>query len=439
VYTFVGCAFLLVVVGLAKALSGPVTMAAAKESAEAALPPLTLILLLRAFAHGCVALTGVEAVSNGVQAFKQPVVRNAQITLYIMAAILGSMFLGVSYLAFTLGVTPKEHETVVSQIARTIFGTELFGEGFLYYLTQFSTTAILILAANTSFAGFPRLASILAQDRFVPRQLSNLGDRLVFSNGILVLGACALGLILQFGGNVHALIPLYAIGVFLSFTLSQSGLVVHWWHSQEKGRWWRMSLNLLGAVATGIVLLVIAVVKFTEGAWLVVVVIPVIIWLFRTTRHHYFQATSQLSLSDFERPRVTRHTVIVPVPPTPNKVVLTAVEYASSISKDVIAVTVNVDRKDRQEVEDTWRKFVEDVPLVVLDSPFRSVTRPLLRFIDEVEDLRSDDKLTVVLPEFVPAKWWHHLLHNQTSVVLKTALLFRPGIVVTSVPHHLRS
>jgi hypothetical protein len=238
---------------------------------------------------------------------------------------------------------------------------------------------------------------------------------------------------------VHALIPLYAIGVFLSFTLSQSGLVVHWWHSQEKGRWWRMSLNLLGAVATGIVLLVIAVVKFTEGAWLVVVVIPVIIWLFRTTRHHYFQATSQLSLSDFERPRLTRHTVIVPVPPTPNKVVLTAVEYASSISKDVIAVTVNVDRKDRQEVEDTWRKFVEDVPLVVLDSPFRSVTRPLLRFIDEVEDLRSDDKLTVVLPEFVPAKWWHHLLHNQTSVVLKTALLFRPGIVVTSVPHHLRS
>ena len=437
VYTFIGCAYALIVIGLVRGLAQgfqpkvPVIEAKLIEYSAA-------FLLLRAFAHGCVALTGVEAISNGVQAFKEPVVRNAQITLYVMGAILGTMFLGISYEAYLFGVLPRENETVLSQIARLVFGTGLSGTGVLYYVTQFSTMAILILAANTSFAGFPRLASILAQDRFVPRQLANLGDRLVFSNGILVLGTMALMLIVFFRGDVHALIPLYAIGVFLSFTLSQSGLVVHWSKIREPGRWWRLALNALGAVVTGLILLVISYVKFLEGAWLVVFAVPAVMYLFWKTRRHYFLVTAQLSLSGFERPRVARHTVIVPVAPAINRVVLTAIEYATSISTDVIAVTVNVDRQPREEIQKNWRRFVPDIPLIVLEAPYRSVVRPLLHFVDEVEDLRYNDKVTVLLPEFVPAKWWHNLLHNQTSLILKGALLFPPGIVVTSVPHHLR-
>jgi amino acid transporter len=440
VYTFLACAYGLILFGMYRGgvlgvESTPQVAAMQQESLAA----ISGFILLRAFAHGCVALTGVEAVADGVQALKEPVVRNAQITLYIMAAILGSLFLGLSYMAYLYTVVPKVDETVVSQIARQVFGTDAAGLGFLYYLTQFSTMGILVLAANTSFAGFPRLASILAADRFVPRQLSNLGDRLVFSNGILLLGGGALGLILIFGGSVHALIPLYAIGVFLSFTLAQGGLVIHWWRSSESGRGWRIALNTLGTLATGAVLLVIAYVKFLEGAWLIVIAVPALMWVFWITRRHYFQTTRALSLSDFERPSMARHTVVIPVPSTPNRVVLTAVEYATSISKDVIAVNVDTDGRDHAEIVGLWKKYVTDVPLVVLDSPYRTVIRPLLQFIDEVEDLREDDKVTVLLPEFVPDQWWHNLLHNQTSLVLKGALLFRPGIVVASVPHHLRA
>ncbi|MCL6480414.1 MAG: APC family permease [Firmicutes bacterium] len=439
VYTFLVTIYTLILAGLYRSGAGSAPPATVQSDALN-LSQLAMIFLLgRAFAHGCVALTGVEAISNGVQAFQQPVVRNAQITMYVMAAILGSLFLGLSYLATAFHILPKldGSETVVSQIARQVFGESVPGWGLLYYLTQFSTMAILILAANTSYAGFPRLASILAADRFVPRQLANLGDRLVFSNGILVLGAAALALIWSFGGNVHALIPLYAIGVFLSFTLSQAGLVVHWRKSREAGRWWRFGLNALGALTTGLVLLIIAVVKFQEGAWLVVVAVPAVMLLFWKTRRHYFELQTELTLADFEKPRVARHTVIVPVPIHLNRVVLTAIEYAKSISRDVIAVTVNTGEAKTDTLLHNWKKFVEDVPLIVLDSPYRSVARPLLRFIGEIEDLRTDDKVTVVLPEFVPQRWWHNLLHNQTSLILKGALLFRPGIVVTSVPHHL--
>jgi len=433
VYTFIFVTFLMVLVGLYRHFVEGVTIPP---------PPLTsahpeifgIVLLLRAFSQGCTALTGVEAVSNGVQAFEKPVARNAQITLYIMAAILGGMFMGISYTAFEFGVIPNNADTVLSQMARVAFGNA----SFLYYLMQFSTMAILILAANTCFAGFPRLASILATDKFVPRQLANLGDRLVFSNGIVMLGALATALIIGFQGDVHKLLPLYAIGVFLSFTLSQTGLVIHWMRHAEPGRGWRLALNALGALITFVVLLIITYFKFHEGAWLIVIAVPVIMGLFWATRRHYFRAKMQLSLSGFERPRILRHTVIVPVAPTPNRVVLTAVEYARSISKDVMAVTVNTEGLDDQEILATWRKLFDDVPLIVLHSPYRSVTLPFLRFVDEVEDLRTDDHVTVILPESVPARWWHNLLHNQTSLLLKGALLFRPGVIVTSVPTHLK-
>lgn len=440
VYTFLFCIYSMIALGIYRHWAGvtPEPAAALAEGAATTLGPITAFLVLRAFAHGCVALTGVEAVADGVQALKEPVVRNAQTVLYVMAAILASLFLGLSYLAYIYSIRPMAEETVVSQLARNVFTTDSIAGEALYYLTQISTMAILVIAANTSFAGFPRLASILARDRFVPRQLANIGDRLVFSNGILILAAGAFALIFVFQGDVHALIPLYAIGVFLSFTLAQTGLILHWWKSQEPGRGWRLALNALGALATGAVLLVIAVVKFHEGAWLVVVALPSVMYLFWKTRRHYFLATKQLSLSGAERARVTRHTVIVPVAPTPNRVVLTAVEYALSISKDVVPVTVNTDRRNREELLQSWKRVFPDVPLVVLDSPYRSVVQPLLRFIDEIEDLREDDKVTVLLPEYVPARWWHNLLHNQTTLVLKGSLLFRPRIVVTSVPTHLR-
>lgn len=433
VYTFIVVTFVMVATGLYRHFVEGVTIP--PPPIQNAHPEwLGIVLLLRAFSQGCTALTGVEAVSNGVQAFEKPVVRNAQITLYIMAAILGGMFLGISYSAFEFGIVPKHGETVLSQMARIAFGDG----SLLYYVMQFSTMAILILAANTCFAGFPRLASILAQDKFVPRQLANLGDRLVFSNGIVLLGVFASALLVYYEGDTHKLLPLYAIGVFLSFTLSQSGLVVHWTRTPEKGRGARLALNLIGALVTFGVLLIITYFKFFDGAWMIVIAVPVLMTIFWQTRRHYFRSSMQLSLSGAERPRIARHTVVVPVAPTPNRVVLTAVEYARSISKDVMAVTVNTDSHDPEEIQSRWRQLFTDVPLIVLNSPYRSVTVPFLRFIDEVQDLRHDDHVTVILPESVPARWWHNLLHNQTSLLLKGALLFRPGIIVTSVPTHLR-
>jgi len=431
VYMFVFCGVLLVAGGLFRAFWGAgVSREMPVMDAASQLPMWWLFL--RAFAAGCTALTGVEAVSNGVQAFEPPVSRNASVTLYWMAGILGTLFLGITVLANRFGVVPTDAETVNSQINRIVFGS-----GAVYYTIQVATTAVLILAANTSFAGFPRLASILASDRFLPRQLANLGDRLVFSNGILILGAAAGALIVAFSGETHRLIPLYMVGVFISFTLSQAGMVRHWRRSHAPGWRWRMALNAFGALCTGVVLCVVAAVKFLHGAWLVILAIPFVVLGFRAIRRHYFQATTELSLSGYEKPQATRHTVIIPVPAAPNRIVLTAVEYAKSVSRDVIAVHVATNGDTREDLRLRWKKFVDDVPLVVFDSPYRSVLRPLLRFVSEIELVRPDDKLTVLLPEFVPGRWWHGLLHNHTSLLVKGALLFRPGVVVTSVPYHL--
>ncbi|HEV8383252.1 MAG TPA: APC family permease [Candidatus Acidoferrales bacterium] len=431
VYWFVFSAYLLVIYGLYRAFGpSPIPPQSPQFPATAQLP--IVWLFLRAFASGCTAITGVEAISNGVQAFKAPVSRNASVTLFWMAGILASLFLAITVLAMRFGIVPVPEKTVVSQINELIFG-----RGAIYYMIQGATMAILILAANTSFADFPRLSSILAKDRFAPRQLSNLGDRLVFSNGVILLALAASALIVFFNADVNRLIPLYMVGVFVSFTLSQSGMVVHWKRLREPGYHWRMVVNAVGAVTTFIVLVVVGVTKFTGGAWAVIIAIPILVRIFLKTREHYFKLNLQTSLSDFDRPQVARHTVVVPVATVPNRVVLSAVEYAKSVSKDVLAVTVNVDGHDREEVRKLWKKHIEDVDLIVLDSPYRSVLKPLLRFIDEVEDLRTDDKLTVLLPEIVPAKWWHSLFHNQTSLFLKGALLFRKNIVVTSVPYHL--
>jgi amino acid transporter len=399
---------------------------------------LTTFLVLRAFANGCTAMTGVEAVSNGVPAFKPPEARNAAITLVIMAILCVTMFMGITLLAHAYHVVPLEerapgYETVVSQLARGVFG----GRGPLYYAVQAATMLILVLAANTAFQDFPRLASILARDRYLPRQFMNQGDRLAFSNGIVVLSMLAGILIVAFGGDTHSLIPLYMVGVFISFSLSQGGMVVKW--RRERGPGWRghAFFNLVGAVLTSLVLVVVTLTKFTEGAWIIVVLIPVLVLWFRSIHTHYTGVGAQLTLQGWV-PEPRRHnTVLVPIGGV-HRAVITAVQYARTLSPDVRAVYVDVDPRVTGEIRKLWEEWGQGVPLVVLESPYRSLMEPLLEYIEQVDDERPDDFVTILLPEFVPARWWHHLLHNQRALLIKGALLFKPSIVVTSVPFHLK-
>jgi amino acid transporter len=395
---------------------------------------LTWFLILRAFASGCTAMTGTEAISNGIPAFRPPESRNAAITLGWMATVLATLFVGITVLAWVLGVVPAENETVVSQIARG-----LFGRGAAYYLIQAATALILILAANTSFADFPRLSSLLARDRFVPRQFANLGDRLVFSNGVLVLGSFAAALIAAFGGETHALIPLYAVGVFISFTLSQSGMVRHWWNDRQPGWRRRLVVNGIGALATGVVTLVIAATKFTHGAWIVVVVIPMLVLTFLAMNRHYEEVRAALSLEGYEGPPEFQHTVLV-LTGDVHRGVVRAVQYARTLAPTaaVRAVYVETDPARTARLEDRWAKWGLGVPFVVLTSPYRSFLRPLLEYIDQIQSRGDDQMVTIVLPEFLPRRFWQHILHNQTALLVKGALLFRRNIVVADVPYLLK-
>jgi amino acid transporter len=447
--------------------------------------PLTLFLLLGAFSNGCAALTGIEAISNGVPAFKKPEAKNAATTLVIMAALLTTMFLGTSVLAYLYGVHPHEHETVISQFARIMFTGPM---AWFYYVVQIATALILVLAANTSFADFPRLGSLLARDRFLPRQFATRGDKLVFSNGIVMLAIFASILVIAFGGDTSRLIPLYAVGVFLSFTLSQSGMVRHWLKeraqsakrngnkrrgedihytqstvdaeplpdagleaSDQRGSTfvtdevtdsshWKKSIviNAMGATATFIVLCVFIATKFIHGAWIVVVVVPLLVFMFRAIHKHYVGVAKQLSTEGLEELRPIKHAVIVPISGI-HRGVVAALQYAKSIAPDrVQAVYVDFDEEATAKLREKWERWGAGVKLVVLPSPYRELTRPLLRYIARLERKNSNDVVTVLLPEFVPAKWWQHLLHNQSSLMLKGALLFKEGVIVISVPYHLK-
>jgi len=444
------------------------------------LQPLTLFLLLGAFSNGCAALTGIEAISNGVQAFKKPEAHNAATTLIWMAILLTAMFLGTSVMAYLYHVHPKASETVISQFARIMF-TGPFG--WFYYVVQAATAAILVLAANTAFADFPRLSSLLARDRFLPRQFANRGDRLVFSNGIVILAIFSGVLVIAFGGDTSRLIPLYAVGVFLSFTMSQSGMVVHWLRERAKLRSapqqkaareksttssnsplpdialedeelhrsyfvtddvtapanWRKSLaiNAVGALATFIVLCVFIATKFIHGAWIVVVVIPLLVLLFKAIHKHYVMVARQLSTEGLEQLRPIKHTVIVPISGI-HRGVVSALQYARSIASDrVQAVYVDFEEEATASLKEKWERWGAGVQLVVLPSPYRELTRPLVRHINRIARENSDNIVTVVLPEFIPARWWQHILHNQSSLLLKGSLLFKKGVIVTSVPYHL--
>ncbi len=393
--------------------------------------PLSVFLVLRAFSGGCAALTGTEAVANGVQYFKPPETRNAGITLIWMASILAISTVGVTFLAYFYHIVPRPEETVVSMLAR-----QIFGRTWVYIMIQAATAVILLLAVNTSFAGFPMLASIMARDRFLPRQFASRGDRLVFSNGIIILAGLSCLLLILFGGSTHALIPLYAIGVFTAFTLSQAGMVRHWW--KERGPRWRphAAINTLGACATAVVVVVIGVTKFAYGAWMVIIVVPVMVLGFLTVRRHYEILGRQLSLNGFSPPKLGRHPVVVLVAGI-HRGVVTALAYAKAISPNVTAITVDLDPTATSRLRMQWQEWAPDVPLVVLDSPYRSVLIPVLNYIDQMEKQREGAYMTIILPEFIPAKWWQHLLHNQTALLIKGALLFRRGKVAISIPYHL--
>jgi amino acid transporter len=410
-------------------------VAAEPALAEAAAPSeaLGLFILLRAFAAGCTALTGVEAISNGVPAFKRPESVNAARTLLWMIGVLGAMFLGISVLTHFYGSIQREDVSVVSQLASRIVGT-----GPAFFVIQVSTALILVLAANTSYADFPRLASLLSRDRFLPRQFSSRGDRLVFSNGVVALGVFSALLVIIFNAREQAMLPLYAIGVFISFTLSQLGMVRHWQRFHEAG--WQRSIvvNGIGAVLTAIVLMVIVVTKFSGGAWVVLILTPLLVWLFRAIHRHYKSVAAELSLekAPVVEP-VKRHTAVVLISGI-HRGVIPALEFAKSLAQDnVTALYVDLDEEHTAKIRNKWVQWGSGVPLMVLDSPYRSLVRPILRYIDQLDEQYDDDVLSVILPEFIPSKWWQHLLHNQTALAIKGALLFRKGVVVISVPYHL--
>jgi amino acid transporter len=392
-----------------------------------------LFLILRAFAAGCAALTGVEAVSDGVPAFKPPEAHNARVVLAWLGIILIALFLGITYLSFDFGIRPRADETVVSQLARHVFGT-----GLVYYEIQLVTMLILVLAANTSFADFPRLAYFLARDRFIPRQFGTQGDRLVFSNGIVILGGLAALLLVLFRGDTHALIPLYAVGVFISFTLSQSSMVLRWLRLRGDGWWWRVGINGVGAAATGVVMVTIAVTKFSHGAWIVLLLIPLLVMTFMVVRRHYEDVATQLSLEDFSPPPPMTNTVLVLVGDL-HKGIVRAVQYAQTLSPSAKAVYVETDPERTRRLEERWGKWGLGAPLIVLNSPYRSILGPLMDYIEQLQARGGDNHVvTIVLPEFIPARWWQQILHNQTALLIKGQLLFRKNVVVTDVPHHLR-
>jgi hypothetical protein len=390
-------------------------------------------VLLTAFANGCTALTGVEAVADGVPLFKEPSAKNAARTLVMMAVLGVTMFVGLTSLAHAYRIIPSETETVVSQIARGVFG----GRNLFYYAVQAATMLILVLAANTAFAGFPTLASIVARDRYMPRQFANLGDKLAFSNGIVALSLGAATLIVVFGGDQHRLIPLYMIGVFLSFTLSQTSMVLRTVRLKDPGWIHSAAISGFGAVLTFVVLVIVTMTKTLEGAWIVIALIPVLVTVFKLTRTHYESVAEQLSLMNMEVDTTPHgHIVIVPIGGV-HRAVIEALRYASALAKDVRAVYVNVNPDSLVQLKKDWPVWGSHVKLVVLQSPFRSMTEPLLDYIDRMEKEHPADYITVVLPEFVVKHWWHHLLHNQSALTLKAALLFRPRVVTTSVPFHL--
>jgi amino acid transporter len=438
VYGFIAAFLVLIGLGILKALvhGAPEIIASPIRAAQ----PVTIILLLHAFATGSTALTGIEAISNGVPYFQKPESKNAGHTLLVMALLMVVLFLGTNGLTQFFSVSPGPEETILSALAHA-----LLGDGALYYVVQVATLGILTVAANTSFAGFPRLVAILAKDAYLPRQLSGIGDRLGFTNGIALLSVAAGILILIFGGDAHALIPLFAVGAFMAFTLSQAGMVRHWIKERGRSANWRAAINGVGAGVTATALIVIAYSKFAEGAWISLLIIPLIVLAFRRIHRHYEEVRHELSLHGLPpslRP-ISPARVVVPISGV-HRGIVNAVLFAQTISKNVTAVYVELEPGSGHKVLQDWHEWWPDVPLVIVPSPYRSLLRPLLEYLEQTDAEHNDGQLAVVvLPEFVTSHWWQTLLHNQTAILIKAALLYgrrRAGgeRLVVDVPYHLR-
>lgn len=459
-YLFIVSIFVLILWGVPHALLGGKPVEAVAPASMSPLGPvggISLFLIMRAFASGCSALTGIEAVSNGVQAFRRPEARNASVTLGILGALLAFMFVGITYLANHYGIVPgthlhdyggvNSHETVVSQIARATFGL-----GIPYYVIQAATAVILLLAANTSFAGFPRLASILAQDGYLPKQFASLGERLAFNNGIIVLALLAGGFIVAFGGETHALLPLYTVGVFIAFTLSQAGMVVRWHRHGTHGL--SFAINAVGCLITGLVFVIVLFGKFwviapeatlfriggiriQEGAWIALLLMGAVYGMFRSINTHYLHVATQLAdiPPGFDKP--FRHTVVVLVPSRLHRGVILAMRYAESLSPTTVALHIAYDAASKPILTKEWKRYGGETPLIIIDSPFRALIGPLAEYLTALDKVYDDDIVTVVLPEFVPAQWWHRFLHNATAWLIRAYLFNRPDIVLTSVRYYL--
>jgi amino acid transporter len=450
-YFFLAMTVLTVGFGFVKFLSGTLgTVIGAPPINVLHLEPITLFLLLRAFSNGTTALTGVEVIANGVKSFKEPRTHNAAVTMFWMSAILGVLFIGIVYLLSVIGAVPSESETVISQLARTVFGNR----GLLYMGTIAATTIILILATNTAFAGFPSLSAIIAQDGFMPRQLAYRGSRLVFSRGIAGLTVIAALLIVIFNASVTALVPLWAVGVFLSFTLSQAGMARHWWknrlpadkrvsekpvkHAYDPGWRWKLAINGLGAITTGIVTLIFAITKFVDGAWIIVLLLPTIVANFFAVHRHYRNLAHDLSLDHYgEPPPSRRHRVLIPIAGV-HRGTLEALDYALSLSTDVTAVHISIDQAQTEDIKQKWNAWGKTARLVVIESPYRTFLEPFIHYVDDLCGLlQPNERLTIVVPQFTPKHSWHNLLHTQTAFWLRFALLSRRRIVVTEVPYQV--
>ncbi|USK68925.1 APC family permease [Peribacillus asahii] len=434
VYLFVLALFILIGVGIYKILIGEVS-SDLRTSIGAPVAGISLFILLRAFASGSSALTGVEAISNAIPNFKEPAPNNAAKTLILMGSLLAVLFTGIVFLAYYLSIVPSVEVTVVSQIAE-----EIFGRNFMYFFIQGTTALILILAANTGYSAFPLLAVNLAKDKFIPRMFTIRGDRLGYSNGIIILGLASIVLIIAFEGHTENLIPLYAVGVFIPFTLSQTGMMVKWIREKPKGWVFKLIINSIGAVISLIVTIIFFLTKFTQ-VWPVLVFLPIIILVFHRIRKHYDAVGEQLKVTSCEPAvPIEGNVIIVPVAGITH-VVENSLNYAKSLSAEqIIAVYVSFEREDEKKFEDNWKKWQPDVRLVTLHSHYRSIIGPLTKFIDTIEHKASEAnyRVTVVIPQFIPRKGWHNILHNQSSLLIRTSLLYRRNVIITTVPYHLK-
>ncbi len=434
VYLFVLALFILIGVGIYNIVTGNVSPDL-HTSIGTPVAGISLFLLLKAFSSGSSALTGVEAISNAIPNFKDPAPNNAAKTLIVMGSLLALLFSGIVYLAFYYGIVPSEEVTVVSQIAE-----QTFGRNFMYFFIQGTTALILILAANTGFSAFPLLAVNLAKDKFIPRMFTVRGDRLGYSNGIIILGFFSIILIIAFEGKTEHLIPLYAVGVFIPFTLSQTGMVVKWIREKPKGWVSKLLINTAGAVISFIVSMMFFLTKFSQ-VWPVLVFLPLIIYLFHRIRKHYEAVGDQLRLSTCEPViPIEGNVIILPVAGITH-VVENSLNYAKSLSPhQIIAVYVHFEREDEAVFEEKWSKLHPDVRLVTLHSPYRSIIQPLTKFIDSVQRKASESnyQVTVVIPQFIPKKGWHNILHNQSSLLIRAHLLYRRNVFITTVPYHLK-